>query len=52
MSGVRVLVVSDTHSPRRWHGLPDGLVEPLRRADVVLHAGDVCEPSVLETLAS
>lgn len=28
-----------------------GLVEPLRKADLVLHAGDVCTPEVLETLA-
>ncbi len=48
---MRVLVLSDTHAPRRWKALPIALVERLRRADVVLHAGDVCTPDVLETLA-
>ena len=48
---MRVLVVSDTHAPRRWKGLPAALVEPLRQADLILHAGDVCTPDVLDTLA-
>ena len=48
---MRVLVVSDTHAPRHWKHLPPGLLEPLGSADLVLHAGDVCEPSVLDTLA-
>ncbi|WP_409484632.1 metallophosphoesterase family protein [Arsenicicoccus dermatophilus] len=49
---MRVLVLADTHSPRRWKALPEGLREPLAAADLVLHAGDVCEPSVLDTLAA
>lgn len=48
----RVLVLADTHAPRRWTALPEALVAPLEHADLVLHAGDVCEPSVLETLAA
>lgn len=46
-----VLVVSDTHAPRFWKALPDPLRAPLERADLVLHAGDVCTPDVLDTLA-
>jgi len=48
---MRVLVISDTHAPRHWKTMPPGLLEPLRSADLVLHAGDVCEPSVLDALA-
>lgn len=47
-----ILVVSDTHAPRRWREVPAGLADPLERCDVVLHAGDVCTPDVLDTLAS
>lgn len=48
---MQVLVLSDTHAPRFWKALPPALIEPLRRADLVLHAGDVCTPDVLDTLA-
>jgi putative phosphoesterase len=47
-----VLVVSDTHGPRRWKGCPPALLPELERADVILHAGDVCTPDVLDLLAS
>ncbi len=49
---MRVLVLSDTHSPRRWKGIPPGLLAPLARAEVILHAGDVCTPDVLDALAA
>ncbi|HET9634033.1 MAG TPA: metallophosphoesterase family protein [Terrabacter sp.] len=49
---MRVLVLSDTHSPRRWKGCPPALLPQLEAADVVLHAGDVCTPDVLELLAT
>lgn len=51
-AGVRVLVLADTHAPRRWKGIPAALVEPLRTADLVLHAGDVCRPQVLDDLVA
>jgi uncharacterized protein len=44
-------VVSDTHAPRFWKGCPDGVARVLRGADAILHAGDVCVPSVLDELA-
>ena len=47
-----VLVVSDTHGPRRWKGVPEDLVDPLQRCDLILHAGDVCEPGVLDELSA
>jgi putative phosphoesterase len=46
-----VLVLSDTHSPRRWKGLPPAVADQLSGADVILHAGDVCTVDVLETLS-
>ncbi|MGI3783024.1 MAG: metallophosphoesterase family protein [Janthinobacterium lividum] len=51
-AGVRVVLLSDTHAPRFWKGLPPAVAEHLRGADLVLHAGDVCLPSVLDELAA
>ena len=48
----RLLVVSDTHAPRHWKSLPPSLVPLLEQADLVLHAGDVCVPAVLDELAA
>ncbi|WP_030176637.1 metallophosphoesterase family protein [Spirillospora albida] len=48
---MRVVVVSDTHAPRRWKRCPSRVAEHLRTADVILHAGDVCVASVLDELA-
>lgn len=48
---MNVLVLADTHAPRRWQALPEALREPLEQADVILHAGDVCAPDVLDELA-
>ncbi len=47
---MRILALADTHAPRRWRGIPDGLREPLARADLILHAGDVCTADVLDAL--
>ena len=49
---VRVVVLSDTHAPRRWKRCPPAVAERLRGADVILHAGDVCTASVLDELAA
>lgn len=49
---LKVLVISDTHAPRRWKGVPKSLLDPLERSDLILHAGDVCEPSVLDELST
>jgi putative phosphoesterase len=48
---VRVVVLADTHAPRRWKSCPPRVAEVLRGADAILHAGDVCVPSVLDELA-
>jgi putative phosphoesterase len=48
---VRVVVLADTHAPRRWKCCPPRVADVLRGADAILHAGDVCVPSVLDELA-
>jgi uncharacterized protein len=51
MAFVRVVVLSDTHAPRRWRTCPPRVAEQLRGADLILHAGDVCTAGVLAELA-
>lgn len=48
---MRVVVLSDTHGPRRWKSSPAAVAGHLRGADLILHAGDVCTASVLDELA-
>jgi len=48
---VRVIVLSDTHAPRRWKSCPPAVAEWLAGADVILHAGDVCTADVLDELS-
>lgn len=47
---MKVVVLADTHAPRRWRSCPPGVAEHLRRADAILHAGDVCTADVLVEL--
>ncbi len=47
-----VVVLADTHIPRRARGLPDGLVPHLESADLILHAGDLLVEDVLYELES
>lgn len=49
---LRVAVVSDTHAPRFWKAIPPAVAQQLDGADVILHAGDVCVPAVLDELAA
>jgi putative phosphoesterase len=49
---MNVVVLADTHAPRRWRGCPARVAEHLRGADVILHAGDVCTGWVLDELAA
>jgi uncharacterized protein len=48
---VRVVVLADTHAPRRWRSCPPAVARELRGADLILHAGDVCTAQVLTELA-
>jgi putative phosphoesterase len=45
------VVLADTHIPRRAKGLPEGLLPYLEETDLILHAGDLIEPSLLDELA-
>ncbi len=49
---MNVVVLADTHAPRRWKTCPPRVAAHLRHADVILHAGDICVPSVLDELAA
>ncbi|MEU4833866.1 metallophosphoesterase family protein [Streptosporangium sp. NPDC023615] len=49
---MNVVVLSDTHAPRRWKSCPPAVAEHLRSADAILHAGDVCVAGVIDELAS
>jgi uncharacterized protein len=46
-----VVVLADTHAPRRWQTCPPAVATCLRVADLILHAGDVCTAEVLDELA-
>ena len=48
---MRVVVLADTHAPRRWRACPPRVAGHLRGADLILHAGDACTASVLDELA-
>lgn len=48
---MRVAVLSDTHAPRFWKSCPPGVARHLEAAELILHAGDVCIPDVLEQLS-
>lgn len=45
------VVLADTHVPRRAKALPDDLFPHLERADVILHAGDLMDPALLDVLS-
>lgn len=49
---LRVAVISDTHAPRFWKAVPSAVADQLAGIDLILHAGDVCVPSVLDELAT
>jgi uncharacterized protein len=49
---MRVAVLSDTHSPRRWKQCPPAVARALAGADAILHAGDVCRAETLDELAA
>jgi uncharacterized protein len=47
---VRLLLIADTHVPKRARDLPRRVWDEVADADVVLHAGDWVEPELLDTL--
>src|SRR3989442_99584 len=48
---MRLVVLGDTHIPDFAKSLPRTLLPALHRAELILHAGDVTAPEVLEELA-
>lgn len=47
---MRLLLISDTHLPRRAKVLPAQLLDEVPRADVVVHAGDWVDTATLDLL--
>jgi len=47
---VRLLLIADTHVPKRARDLPRRVWDEVAGADVVLHAGDWVEPALLDAL--
>ncbi len=48
--GVRVLLLADTHLPKRAKDLPAPVWEAVERADLVVHAGDWVDVALLDEL--
>jgi putative phosphoesterase len=48
----RLLLIADTHVPKRARDLPDELWGQVERADVVIHAGDWVDVALLDQLES
>ncbi len=49
---MRIVVLADTHIPDFAKALPNALVPQLRKADLILHAGDVTSRTVLDELSA
>jgi len=47
---VQLLVIADTHWPRRCRDLPGVVWDAVESADLVVHAGDWVEPALLDRL--
>ncbi|MDD5432887.1 MAG: metallophosphoesterase [Candidatus Omnitrophica bacterium] len=47
---IKIVVISDTHIPERSTEIPKKLLDDLKTADMIIHAGDLVDISVLETL--
>jgi putative phosphoesterase len=49
---MRLLLLADTHIPRRARDLPAQVWEEVAQADVVFHAGDWVTPELLDNMAA
>ncbi|MEU2100669.1 metallophosphoesterase family protein [Nocardia sp. NPDC004085] len=47
---MRLLIISDTHVPKRARDLPEALWREIDTADVIVHAGDWVEVALLDRL--
>ncbi len=52
LNGPLAVVIADTHIPRRAKELPETLLPHLGHADLILHAGDLMDASLIEELES
>jgi putative phosphoesterase len=50
VSGLRLVLMADTHLPKRARRLPDELWAAVEAADLVVHAGDWVEAGLLDEL--
>jgi len=47
---MKIGVISDTHLPSAEHNLPTELIAALKGCDLIIHAGDLVDVSVLDAL--
>lgn len=47
---MRIGVLSDTHIPDKSHHLPQAMLDEFKKVDMIVHAGDLGDLSVLEKL--
>lgn len=52
MTTTRLLLIADTHVPRRARALPAALLDALGSADAVVHAGDWVDEATLDVVLS
>lgn len=50
VDNMKIGVISDTHIPRQAKELPKIIFDHFKGVDLILHAGDLCIPSVLDEL--
>jgi putative phosphoesterase len=49
---MRIGVIADTHIPERAKEIPQQVLEAFKQTDMIIHAGDLADLSVLEKLKS
>lgn len=47
---MRIGLISDTHMPRKAKAIPEAVLAAFAGVDLILHAGDLVDPAVLEPL--
>ncbi len=47
---MKIIVISDTHIPDRAPSLPEDFLKKIKGVDLILHAGDLVDLSVMEEL--
>ncbi|GGD22101.1 metallophosphoesterase family protein [Pontibacillus salipaludis] len=49
---MRIIVISDTHMPKKGEAFPESLIQELRHVDLIIHAGDWSSRGIYEALVS